>query len=134
MLRPPVQKLADDVVTAALQMCSFYRSTVRHQGVQDWGSSWHTSPANTCHHSVQNLLSPSAPSINLKTKIIKKITCSFLSIYPLYKTLAGLRSRSGLYGEEANLLPLPGIEPQLLGRPARSLIATQTGLSRILVL
>jgi hypothetical protein len=32
--------------------------------------------------------------------------------YPLYKRLGGPQSQSGLYGEEKNPLPLPGIELQ----------------------
>jgi hypothetical protein len=31
----------------------------------------------------------------------------------------GPQSRSGRCGEEKNLLPLPGVEPRLLGCPAR---------------
>jgi hypothetical protein len=40
----------------------------------------------------------------------------------------GPRSWSGRYREEKNLLPLPGIGPRFLGRPARSLIAISTEL------
>jgi hypothetical protein len=49
--------------------------------------------------------------------------------YPLDRRLGGPRSRTGSYGEEKNLLPLLGIEPRLLGRPARSLVVIQTQLS-----
>jgi hypothetical protein len=38
------------------------------------------------------------------------------SWYPLYRRLGGPQSRSGRYGEEKNLLPLPRIETRLLGR------------------
>jgi hypothetical protein len=34
--------------------------------------------------------------------------------------LGGLQSRSGRFGEEINVLPLPDIEPRSLGRPART--------------
>jgi hypothetical protein len=44
----------------------------------------------------------------------------------LYRRLGGSQSRSGRYGEERNLLPLPGIEPQFLNRSAHSLIAILT--------
>jgi hypothetical protein len=49
---------------------------------------------------------------------------------PFYRWVVRLQSRSGHYGEGENLLPLPGIETQLLGRPARSVIAVPTELSR----
>jgi hypothetical protein len=39
---------------------------------------------------------------------------------------------SGRYREEKNLLPLQGIELRLPGRPARSLVAIPTELSRLL--
>jgi hypothetical protein len=50
--------------------------------------------------------------------------------YPLYKRLGGPQNRTGCY-EEKNLLPLQGIEPRLLGRPPRSLVAIPTELSRL---
>jgi hypothetical protein len=40
--------------------------------------------------------------------------------------------RSGLDVMEKRLLLLPGIEPRLLGRPARNLLAITTELSRLL--
>jgi hypothetical protein len=46
--------------------------------------------------------------------------------YSLCGRLSGHQSRSASYVEEDNILPQPGIEPRLLGRPARSLIATPT--------
>jgi hypothetical protein len=38
------------------------------------------------------------------------------------------QSRSGRYGEDRNLLPLPGIEPEVFGRPARSIVTILTEL------
>jgi hypothetical protein len=35
-------------------------------------------------------------------------------------------SRSGHFGEEIDLLPMPGIEPRFLSRPSRSLVAMRT--------
>jgi hypothetical protein len=35
-------------------------------------------------------------------------------LYPLDRRFDGLQSRSGCWGVEKNLLPLPGIEPRLL--------------------
>jgi hypothetical protein len=46
-------------------------------------------------------------------------------------TNCGHQTRSGRYGEEKNLFPLPGIEPQLVGRPAHSLVAVPTELFRL---
>jgi hypothetical protein len=43
--------------------------------------------------------------------------------YPLWRRLGGPQRQSELYGEDKVLLPLLGIEPRLLGRPARSLVA-----------
>jgi hypothetical protein len=37
-------------------------------------------------------------------------------LYQFYKGLGGPQSRSGRYGEQKNLLPLPGTEPRLLYR------------------
>jgi hypothetical protein len=39
--------------------------------------------------------------------------------------------RSVGFGEEANLFPIPGIEPRLLDHPARSAVTILTELSRI---
>jgi hypothetical protein len=43
----------------------------------------------------------------------------------------GPQSRSGLYGEEKNHLSITGIEPRLLGHPARSLVAIPTEKFRL---
>jgi hypothetical protein len=51
--------------------------------------------------------------------------------YPLYRRLDGPQSPPGRYGDVKNLLPLQGIEPLLLGRPARSLAVIPTELSRL---
>jgi hypothetical protein len=48
--------------------------------------------------------------------------------YQFYGRLGGLQIRSGLYGGEKNLFPLPGIEPRLLDIPVHSLVAMQTEL------
>jgi hypothetical protein len=40
--------------------------------------------------------------------------------YPMDRRLGRPQSRSVRCGEERNLLPLPGIEPQSVGGPARS--------------
>jgi hypothetical protein len=32
--------------------------------------------------------------------------------YPLYRRLGGLQSWSGQFGEQKNLMPIPGFEPQ----------------------
>jgi hypothetical protein len=45
--------------------------------------------------------------------------------------LGGPKIRSEGFGEEANLFPIPGIEPRLLDRPARSAVTILTELSRI---
>jgi hypothetical protein len=50
--------------------------------------------------------------------------------YAFYRRLGRPQSWAGRYGEGKNLLPLPGIKPRLLGRPARSLVAIPTELSR----
>jgi hypothetical protein len=42
--------------------------------------------------------------------------------YPLHMRLAGPQSRSERYGERKNLLPFPGTEHRLLGRPASNLV------------
>jgi hypothetical protein len=57
---------------------------------------------------------------------------SFLSSTPdegdqLYALACGSQDRSLRFGGKENLLPLPGIEPQL-GLPARSLVTRQTTL------
>jgi hypothetical protein len=51
--------------------------------------------------------------------------------YSLHRRLGGPQSRSGCHGEEKNLLPLPGIEPQFLCRPAHSVVTIPTELSRL---
>lgn len=40
---------------------------------------------------------------------------------------------SGNFGEEKNLLPLPGIELRILGSPTRSLVIIPTELPRLQV-
>jgi hypothetical protein len=47
--------------------------------------------------------------------------------YSLYRRLGGPHSTYGRYGEDS----LPGIEPRLLDRPALSLIAISTELTRL---
>jgi hypothetical protein len=49
--------------------------------------------------------------------------------YPLYKRLGGPQSLFRHYGEEKNLLPLPGMKPRFLGRSAISLVARPTKLA-----
>jgi hypothetical protein len=44
------------------------------------------------------------------------------------------QSRSGRGGEEKNFQPPPGIEPPNPDRPARSLVAIPTELSRLLLM
>jgi hypothetical protein len=51
----------------------------------------------------------------------------------IYRVEDWLGLRSGLEIMEQNLLPLPGMQPRLLGRPARSVVATSTELSRLRV-
>jgi hypothetical protein len=46
-----------------------------------------------------------------------------------YRRLDRFQIRSARYGEVQNIFTMPGIEPRLLGRPARSLIAIPTELS-----
>jgi hypothetical protein len=48
--------------------------------------------------------------------------------YSMYKRLGVLQSRSGPFGKLKNLLPLPGIESQLLGCPTRNLVSIPTEL------
>jgi hypothetical protein len=43
--------------------------------------------------------------------------------YPAYRRFRWHQSLSGRYENKKNLLPLPAIEPRLLGRPSRSLFA-----------
>jgi hypothetical protein len=38
----------------------------------------------------------------------------------------------GLYGEEKNILPLPGSSPEVLAHPACSLVAMPTKLSQLM--
>jgi hypothetical protein len=51
--------------------------------------------------------------------------------YSFDRRLGGLKSQSGCWREEKNLLPIPGTEPRLLGLSARSLVSITTELSRI---
>jgi hypothetical protein len=53
-------------------------------------------------------------------------------LYPLNKRQGGRQSQSGGFGGDINILPLPGIEPRFLDRPARSLIIVPTALPRSL--
>jgi hypothetical protein len=41
--------------------------------------------------------------------------------HPLTRSLCVPQSRSGRFGDEINIVPVPAIEPQFLGRPARTL-------------
>jgi hypothetical protein len=43
--------------------------------------------------------------------------------------MSGPQSRSGRFGEEKNLLALPGIEPRFFGRQTSSLVTIPTALS-----
>jgi hypothetical protein len=52
----------------------------------------------------------------------------------LYRRLGGPQSWSEHCGEEWNILPLPGIKPQLLSHPACSLVTILTELSQLLKL
>jgi hypothetical protein len=45
--------------------------------------------------------------------------------------LGGPQNQFGHYDEKKNLVPLPGIEPRLLGPPARSLVGIPTEPSRL---
>jgi hypothetical protein len=54
--------------------------------------------------------------------------------YLSYRRLSGSQSRSGNYTERTNFLHLPGIQPQILSRPARNLVALSTKISRFLFL
>ena len=51
---------------------------------------------------------------------------------PLNSRLDGLQSRPGLFGEETNVLFLPGTEPRYLSYPARSLVTIQTNICRLI--
>jgi hypothetical protein len=51
--------------------------------------------------------------------------------YPLNRRLGETQSRYALYGEKNISFPLLGIEPRLLIRPALSLVAIPTDLSRL---
>jgi hypothetical protein len=51
--------------------------------------------------------------------------------YTLYRRLDGPHSWSICYGEEKSLLALQGIEPQLLGHPACSLVTILSELSQL---
>jgi hypothetical protein len=50
--------------------------------------------------------------------------------YPLARRLGGPHYPLGRCGDEKNILPLPGIEPQFLGRPVHSLVAIPTEISQ----
>jgi hypothetical protein len=51
--------------------------------------------------------------------------------YPLDRKLGGPQSRSGHGGGEKNSQPPPGIEPQNPDRPASSLVAISTEITRL---
>jgi hypothetical protein len=51
--------------------------------------------------------------------------------YPLERRLDGPQSWSERYGDERNLLTLPGIKPWSLAHPARSLVTTLADISRL---
>jgi hypothetical protein len=53
--------------------------------------------------------------------------------YPFCKRPDERQSRSGLYGQEKNLLPLPGTEPRFIAHLFRSLVSIPTELSRLCV-
>jgi hypothetical protein len=59
-----------------------------------------------------------------KSGVLQQATCHFILC-----ELGGLQSRAGSFGEHKNLLPLLGIKPQFLGRPARSLVTIPSTLS-----
>jgi hypothetical protein len=48
---------------------------------------------------------------------------------PQFQVYIRLDEPPSLYGEETNLLTLPGIEPRLVGPPARSPVTTPAALS-----
>jgi hypothetical protein len=54
--------------------------------------------------------------------------------YPLDRRLGGPQNRSGRGGEEKNSQSPPGVEPYDPNRPARSLVAIPTELSRLLII
>jgi hypothetical protein len=54
-------------------------------------------------------------------------------VYQLYKRLDGPHSQSVRYEEEQNLSALPVFKPQFFVHTTRSLVATPTELSRILI-
>jgi len=51
--------------------------------------------------------------------------------HPLYRSVGGPQSNCGRFREKYNYLPMPGIEPRLLFRPARSLYTILNELSRL---
>ena len=53
------------------------------------------------------------------------------TLYPQNRRTYGPQSRTRRFAEEVNLLPLPGIEPVLLGHPSRRLVVTSTALYRL---
>jgi hypothetical protein len=53
------------------------------------------------------------------------------ALYPSDKKLCGPQSLCGCYGEEKNRLSIAGMEPRFLCRPAHSIVAIPTGISRL---
>jgi hypothetical protein len=53
------------------------------------------------------------------------------SCSPMNKWRGGRHFRFESFGEEKNLLPLPGVEPRVLGSPARNLLTIPTELSSL---
>jgi hypothetical protein len=51
--------------------------------------------------------------------------------YPLNRRLGGPQSLSGRFGEENNLLPVPGIQAHFLGCPISSVVTIRITLSRL---
>lgn len=54
--------------------------------------------------------------------------------YHLNRKLRGPQSQSQRFGKEKNLFPLPGIEPQSVGRPVCSLDTTPTKQPQLTVM
>jgi hypothetical protein len=53
--------------------------------------------------------------------------------YPLDRRQGGTESRSGRYGEDKKYLAPAGIEPTILDRPARSVVAIPTEVSHYIL-
>jgi hypothetical protein len=51
--------------------------------------------------------------------------------YSLNSILGGLQTRTGRFGEEGSILPVPGNEPRLLRRPGRGLHTAMTAISHL---